>query len=316
MHPRLGAMPSPPPVPMPTPPAVRRLDADDWDAGTTTAVREVVAAATDADGAAPLDEAALLALRHGIAGTRMVVADGTASPAGFAWLHAAAVEVVVAPTERGRGMGTALCTALLDTPDPAPGQLTGWSHGDHPAAARLAERFGFTRARELWVMRRSLDDLPPAEPPAEGGGPTVRGFEAGRDEDAFLALNAAAFADHPEQGQMTRDDLDERMSEQWFDPGGFFVAEAGGRMVGFHWTKVHPRPSRLGEIYVLGISPTSQGSGLGRRLALVGLHHLAAQGCRQVLLYVESDNPAAVALYSRLGFTHGASDTHVQYARD
>jgi len=34
----------------------------------------------------------------------------------------------------------------------------------------------------------------------------------------------------------------------------------------------------------------------------------------EVLLYVESDNGPAVAVYSRLGFEHAASDTDVQYA--
>jgi mycothiol synthase len=30
---------------------------------------------------------------------------------------------------------------------------------------------------------------------------------------------------------------------------------------------------------------------------------------------VEAGNAAAVAVYERLGFTHAAEDTHVQYAR-
>ncbi|MGH3445607.1 MAG: mycothiol synthase, partial [Nocardioidaceae bacterium] len=305
----------------------RLLDADGWEASTADGVRAVVDAATEADGSLPLDEAALLALRHGIDGTQLLVAEpdtasepaGPAGPVGFVWLHGGAVELVVTPQSRGRGWGTALAGALADVPDTAlntAGPLTGWSHGDHPAAARLAERFGFTRARELWVMRRTLGELSGLpDLPGPAGEINIRAFDVGRDEDAFLAVNAAAFADHREQGRMTRDDLDERMAEEWFDPGGFFVAEAGGRMVGFHWTKVHPQPPGLGEVYVLGVSPQAQGSGLGRRLALVGLHHLAERGCREVMLFVESDNPAAVALYSRLGFTHAESDTHVQYAR-
>ena len=145
----------------------------------------------------------------------------------------------------------------------------------------------------------------------------------GTDEEAFLALNAEAFAGHPEQGRMTRADLDQRMAEPWFDPEGFFVAEAradgaaaaAGDLLGFHWTKVHPGEPPHGEVYVVGVSPRAQGLGLGRLLTLTGLHHLAARGLREVVLYVESDNAPAIAVYSRLGFTHADADTHVMYRR-
>ena len=61
--------------------------------------------------------------------------------------------------------------------------------------------------------------------------------------------------------------------------------------------------------------PAAQGGGLGKLLTLAGLHHLAATGHTEVLLYVESDNAPAVRVYSGLGFTHAPADTHVQYRR-
>lgn len=139
----------------------------------------------------------------------------------------------------------------------------------------------------------------------------VRPFQPGTDEEAFLAVNAEAFAHHLEQGNMTRADLDERMSETWFDPAGFFLAFSGDRLLGFHWTKVHDES--VGEVYVVGVSPSAQGSGLGRLLTLIGLHYLAAKGLDEVMLYVESDNAPAVALYERLGWTHADADTDVMY---
>jgi len=103
------------------------------------------------------------------------------------------------------------------------------------------------------------------------------------------------------------------MAEPWFDPAGLLVAEDGSGMLGFHWTKQHD--AHLGEVYVVGVAPSAQGRGLGKVLTLAGLHHLHGLGVDEVLLYVESDNAAAVAVYSRLGFEHAAADTHVQYRR-
>jgi mycothiol synthase len=302
-------------------------------------LQRVVAAATAEDGVEPLNEAALLALQHrGLEGTTLLVSGPDDAPEGFAWVHGSEVDLVVAPAARRRGVGTALGVAAVSAaPDAA---LSAWSHGNHPAAARLAERLGFARVRDLWVMRRPLTDLPPlddAAAAAREAGVAVRTFRPGIDEEPFLALNAEAFAGHPEQGAMTRADLDQRMAEPWFDAAGFFVAEragggqdaekqpagrapeggpVAGGLLGFHWTKVHDGGTPHGEVYVVGVSPAAQGLGLGRLLTLTGLHHLAGLGLDEVVLYVESDNAPAIAVYSRLGFTHAAADTHVMYRRE
>lgn len=142
-------------------------------------------------------------------------------------------------------------------------------------------------------------------------GVTLRTFRPGEDDEQWLRLNALAFAHHPEQGAWTEQDLADRFAEPWFDPAGFFLATRGDRVVGFHWTKVHPGTSAgpaLGEVYVVGVDPAEQGSGLGRALTAAGLHHLTGDGPGErgldtVLLYVDADNPAAVRVYERLGFT-------------
>ena len=157
-------------------------------------------------------------------------------------------------------------------------------------------------------MRRPLDaPVPEAKPPA---GVRLRAFEPGTDEEAWLAVNAAAFAHHPEQGAWTIEDLLLREREPWFDPAGFFLAVRdtpgsgpGGRLVGFHWTKVHGGPRPIGEVYVVGVHPAEQGGGLGRTLTLTGLAHLRSRGLGHVMLYVDEDNPAAVRVYTSLGFT-------------
>jgi mycothiol synthase len=253
----------------------------------------------------PLDEAAAIRLKHhGLDGSSLWVAAGD----GFALAHGTGVDLAVAPEARGAGLGRALAAASL-AGDSA---VTAWSHGDHPAAARLAAAYGLERVRELWVMRRPASTpLPEVAVPA---GIEVRSY---RPEDAaeVVRVNAAAFAQHPEQGAMDEAELAERMTEDWFDPAGLLVAEdVGGQgLVGFHWTKRHS--PELGEVYVVGIDPAAQGRRLGRVLTAAGLAHLAGAGVEEVLLYVESDNAAGRRLYEGLGFTHAAVDTHVQYRR-
>jgi len=312
-----------------------RADNFDWSAesGPGADVRRVTEAATTADGRSPLNEAALLALRHhGLAEAALYVArDDAGTAAGFALVRTDAaasreVDLVVAPGSRGTGVGTRLADAVL-VEAAGPGlTISAWSHGNHPAAAALAASHGFHRVRDLWVMRRSLHEPLPAVKPLDGV--DVRPFRTD-DADAFLAVNAAAFAHHPEQGGMTRADLDERMAEPWFDAGGFFLAysssgssgpgdasgtvrPAAGTLLGFHWTKVHD--DRVGEVYVVGVGPDAQGLGLGSLLTLTGLHHLQARGLDEVMLYVECDNAPAVKVYQRLGFTHADADTDVMYA--
>lgn len=295
------------------------LTAVDDSAASTTAWRTVLdgirARMRDAGEPDPLDEAAHLRLKHrGLAGSQLWLA-GTD---GFALAHQGAVDLAVAPNARRQGLGTELAAAAFAGGEP----LTAWSHGDHPAAHSLARRHGLRRARELWVMRRSAAESLPALTVPEGL--SVRGYRDS-DRDEILRVNASAFAHHPEQGSMDADELAARMAEDWFDPAGLLVVTAPGtadsaaaadsaaRLHGFHWTKRHDRDT--GEVYVVAVDPAAQGHGLGKVLTLAGLHHLHDAGVREVLLYVESDNIPAVKVYSALGFTHLAQDTHVQYRR-
>ncbi|MFI8099517.1 mycothiol synthase [Streptomyces sp. NPDC086023] len=216
-------------------------------------------------------------------------------------VEAPAAELVVHPALRGRGHGRALGTALLAASGK---RIRVWAHGGKSAARHLAQVLGLTLFRELRQLRRPLNDGAPIPEPVLPEGVTVRTFVPGRDDEAWLAANAAAFAHHPEQGALTQRDLDDRKAQPWFDPKGFFLAEREGHLVGFHWTKVHAA-ERLGEVYVVGVLPGEQGGGLGKALTAIGLHHLEDAGLPTAMLYVDADNPAALAVYERLGFlTH------------
>jgi mycothiol synthase len=290
-------------------------------AAEAAAVLDLVQRAADEDGVSPLSEHVMLHLRYGgdpRARNLLLWQDGEL--AGYGHLdptdpvEGPAGEMVIDPARRRHGLGVTLGRAMVTETGDAGLRL--WAHGELPAAARLAEAAGLHRTRALWQMRRSLQAR--IGRPQLADGITVRTFRVGADEEAWVALNHRAFERHPEQSAWTRADLDMREREPWFDPDGFFLAERDGRMVGFHWTKIHGGPDAehgheaIGEVYVVGVDPAERGSGLGRALTLVGLRYLRGRGLSQVMLYVDESNSAAIGLYESLGFTHW--DTDVMYS--
>jgi mycothiol synthase len=281
------------------------------------AVLRLADAAAAQDGVAPLSEQIMLHVRDGgDPGDRNLLIWQGGELAGFAHLEAAASsgELVVHPAHRRQGLGRMLMRAVAAEAGGRPVRL--WAHGDLPAAAALAASTGLTRTRALWRMNRSLRQ--PLPDPRLAPGITVRTFVPGQDEPGWLAVNGRAFAGHPEQGRWTREDIDRREREPWFDSDGFFLAERGERLAGFHWTKIHPTGGEgggpVGEVYVIGVDPVEQGTGLGRALTLIGLRYLRDRGLAEVMLYVEESNPAAIRLYESLGFSRAAID--VMYGRE
>ncbi|WP_281895321.1 mycothiol synthase [Phytohabitans aurantiacus] len=282
-------------------------------------------AAGDTDGAYPLSEHVVLHIRHGgdTPAVHLLNRDHDGALAGYAHLdttdavEGAAAELVVHPLRRRHGLGRALVKAAMDVTDEADpqGRLRLWAHGDHPSAGALALSLGFARSRVLFQMRRSLFAALPE--PRVPDGVEVRAFRPGEDDDAWVEVNARAFADHPDQGRWTLRDLHVRMAEPWFDPEGFLIAtDPAEKLLGFHWTKVHGHHHEhqpIGEVYVVGVDPSAHGLGLGRALTVAGLRHLRGRGLDQAMLYVDESNVRAVALYEGLGFARWSTD--VSYRR-
>jgi mycothiol synthase len=243
---------------------------------------------------------------HLLAVRDLVVAYGNLDTEGDS-LGNKVAELIVHPDFRNQGIGSEMLQALADRAQP----LRVWSHHNDPAAARLAEKYGFERVRELHRMGMDFGTAEFPEPRLPDG-VRIRTFVPGQDEEAMVAVNARAFSWHPEQGALTVQEVLETEQKPWFDPAGFFLAvDADDKLLGFHWTKVHP--DSTGEVYVVGVDPDAQGGGLGKALTLVGVRYLRGLGVPRVMLYVESDNTTAIAVYTKLGFE--LLDVGVQYAR-
>ncbi|MEU4518139.1 mycothiol synthase [Amycolatopsis sp. NPDC024027] len=291
-------------------------------------VRRLLLAVREADGRPEVEPAG--ALPGEFDGGEHLVACVDGEVVGYAHLDTTGdsfghqvAELFVHPAHRNRGYGAKLLHALDER---AAVGFRVWAHGDHPAAQRLAREAGLERKRELLILQVDVEGSDWPEPILREG-VSLRTFVPGQDEDAVVQVNARAFDWHPEQGALTADDVRADEARPWFDADGFFLAvekdtakgSSGDTVIGFHWTKVHePTPGRfggerVGEVYVVGVDPAAQGGGLGRALTLAGLRYLASRGLRQIILYVEGDNAAALAVYTKLGFTR--HETDVQYGR-
>ncbi|MGF0314186.1 mycothiol synthase [Rhodococcus sp. IEGM1428] len=291
---------------------VHPIDGDAPSSRISDEVHRILSRATEVDGTAPLSEQAVKAVDAGENVVRLVATEGD-RVVGYAGIADGMAEAVVDPSSRGRGIGRELVSRALGIGSDA----RIWAHGNIAAAQSVAARLELKVVRELLQMRRASasPDLPDVVVP---DGITLRTYRGHQDDAELLRVNNAAFSWHPEQGGWTDRDIASRRDEPWFDPAGLFLAfeEGSDHLLGFHWTKVHSAEGTepaIGEVYVVGIDPQSQGRGLGRVLTLAGLHYLRSRELGQIMLYVEADNTAAVHTYTKLGFTNYHVDA--AYAR-
>jgi mycothiol synthase len=288
------------------------------------AIRQLARAAAAADGHPALNEAVWRDLDHDADDDDdqldvLATVSSHAAAAGYA--HAGRSDneaepgweaaLVVAPSWRSESVDDALLDAIVaGVAARGGGPVVLWRLGAGADDDALAARADFRVDRTLLEMGVPLPlDVEPVWP----DGVTVRAFEPGRDEAAWVAQNNRSFAGHPEQGGWTEETLRAREADPWFDPAGFLLAERDGTLVGSCWTKVHEHDGR-GEIYVIGVDPDHAGGGLGRALVVAGLAHLAGRGLATGMLFVDAANEAAVGLYRSLGFETERADR--AYERD
>ena len=130
-------------------------------------------------------------------------------------------------------------------------------------------------------------------------------FAPNTHKQQWLDLNNRIFATHPDQGNWAVADLENRMSEPWFDPNGFFLSIHNNKITGFCWTKIHHdfvNQDPIGELYVIGVDPNESGKGIGKAVCTEGLNYLTSKGIKEAILYVDDDNEAGKGLYKSLGF--------------
>ncbi|NLA64779.1 MAG: GNAT family N-acetyltransferase [Leucobacter sp.] len=313
----------------------------------TPQLREVIAAAAQFDGTPPASDQALLAVTQGK--RRLFDFDGKA----LGIVGEGELDLVVHPAHRGQGLGGQALGQLLDhwraglrEHSNTTGDLRAWAHGENPAAESLLRGADFAAVRTLLRMTLEPTKLPGAIEAARalpvgfvvvpfgtrplGADPQgtdspnagLQGTDSPKLNDSqaddWVRVNAAAFADHPEQGAMTRSDFDVLTQESWFDPNDLRLAYAhddaatgATELAAFAWVKTTrggdggdggASDSVETELYALGAHPKFAGRGLGAAMLGETLRRMASHHPTRITLYVEGDNAAALPLYERAGF--------------
>ncbi len=280
----------------------RRLPTDDL-----SEVNELLLAVERADGQRPLSDHLWIDLRQGgrpgyvgllgwQPGHDHLIAYCQVSRGNDSW----ALDLIVHPHHRYEmaSIGPQLLSEAISViREAGGGHVHWWVFEPNEIHKTLAESIGLHAGRTTLQMRVAL-------PLRETTDIVTTPFRSGADDERWLAVNNAAFADHLEQGGWTQSTLDSRKHEPWFNPNGFLLLNEGNELAGFCWTKVHLDSSPvLGEIYVIAVHPRFSGKGLGRSLTIAGLTYLQRAGISTGMLHVDANNERAVQLYKSLGFT-------------
>lgn len=280
----------------------RRLPTDD-----VSEVDELLQAVERADGQRPLSDHLWIDLRQGgrpgyvgllgwQPGHDHLIAYCQVSRGNDSW----ALDLIVHPHHRYEmaSIGPQLLSEAINViREAGGGHVHWWVFEPTEIHATLAQSVGLHAGRSMLQMRVPL-------PLTQVSTITTTPFRSGIDDEQWLAVNNAAFADHLEQGGWTQETLDSRKQQPWFNPHGFLLHRIDNQIAGFCWTKVHLENNPvLGEIYVIAVHPDFGGKGIGRELTIAGLNYLSRAGISIGMLHVDAENTRAVSMYRSLGFT-------------
>ncbi|MBI5772497.1 MAG: GNAT family N-acetyltransferase [Verrucomicrobia bacterium] len=93
------------------------------------------------------------------------------------------------------------------------------------------------------------------------------------------------------------------------NPAGIFVAEAGGKILGYITTRVDHETGK-GRIPNMAVAAAARGQGLGRRLIERALDYFREQGLEYAMIETMAQNAIGNHLYPSCGFVEVARQVH------
>ena len=265
------------------------LESFSWDlSADEKKVRDLSSACSAADGCRNLDEVLLWAAAEGRAWAWW-------DPTGQSYLAVCPqgrLELLVHPTLRGQGVGTALLregvARLRELKVP---RVSVWAYGDRAPSVVWLERHGFVTEQVLYRLDRVGEKVEFFE-----WGPdwSVRLFRS-EDAEAWHSLHTSLQLDSSQAWSL------ETLRRQLQDPrtpaAEFFLLWQGSRLRGYLWLKGS-------ELFMFALDPSCRGRGLGSKLLAFGLNRLEGDA----FVYCDDKRPAALALYRKFGFQESARD--------
>ncbi len=214
-------------------------------------------------------------------------ATGDAGPA------ASVTTGLVHPAWRRRGIGGHAFDWAADRS--GPGRLRAETEALSDGAHALYLSRGLTQVFAEDIMQLAgTAELPPAAGP--DGLALAQWGQA--DPERFYAVYAAAFRERPGfSGWPAARWIEWISDDDDFRPQSTLLATLGGTDVAFIVGDA------AGWIAQLGVLPAARGQGLGARLITEAVRLMRSAGETTITLDVNVDNPHAIALYRRLGFT-------------
>lgn len=131
---------------------------------------------------------------------------------------------------------------------------------------------------------------------------------AGPDDAALLARAAGDVFDHPVDPDLTAEFLS--------DPRHHLaIAIDAGQVVGMASGVHYIHPDKAPELWVneVGVAPSHQGQGVGRRVLGVLLEHGRALGCNEAWLLTDDSNAAARRMYAAAGGRESESQIMITF---
>ena len=211
-------------------------------------------------------------------------------------LEAVLQALIKSALKRGKQLGAGVAHAGIPAIETAP--------------AQVVSDLGFKPVRRFCDMRLNISDID-----LEGADRvdwTYCYFKAG-DEELLSDIQNRCFAGAWGYNPNTVEDIAWQLKVRNSCPEDVILALARGEVIGYCWTESEcgrePTTGELkGRVYMMGVDSRYRARGLGKQLLRMGLLHLRNQGRELIDITVDTQNVAAVTLYSSLGF-HLCSET-------